>query len=389
MISTMNKKIFFLLAILCFNALSAFPLMRISGLVQYGDHIDRERLELLEDRHTVRLLPRLRYETVGRYTIRNIGDAYQAKLGILFHGIGTTPFPLEEGIQFFVEGQQVHHTEREYFGEFVMGETVVQRNAASAWALIEITFPENSIVTVEVRYVNRVTWRPDAITLTRYLEQNLFPGLSHWNGQTAFSVTVINDSRLGNRVEYFWIGNIEFHSIHDNRRLHTMEYLRHIPEPETNLMRITRVNENTFTMEFTGEFLEHYQRGLTLHFVILGGFFPPFIILCSYAHFIVLGSFYGDERNLPGGNISERKLGPYEFIFFTNNQLRVMRNAFFAQYGFIFTSEELATLFRSLEAIDFFSEGYIPNPNFHEGMLTDIDRANIAIIQRLEALVRD
>jgi hypothetical protein len=56
-----------------------------------------------------------------------------------------------------------------------------------------------------------------------------------------------------------------------------------------------------------------------------------------------------------------------------------MRNAFYAQYGYIFDSKDLQNMFEDVSI-------YTPNPDFHEDMLTEIDRANIETIRRLEEL---
>ena len=95
-----------------------------SGLIQYGNNIDYEWLELLEVRQIVRFTGGLGYSITGIYTIRNSGEAYQATLGILFVNTGGWEAPSEMGINFTVDGRQVQFTERVVPGRFVMEETI-------------------------------------------------------------------------------------------------------------------------------------------------------------------------------------------------------------------------------------------------------------------------
>jgi hypothetical protein len=70
-----QKKYVVMLLLLGINASFIFGShFRISGLVQYGKDIDRERLELLEDREAIRFIERLNYEVTSTYTIRNSGN---------------------------------------------------------------------------------------------------------------------------------------------------------------------------------------------------------------------------------------------------------------------------------------------------------------------------
>jgi len=143
-------------------------------------------------------------------------------------------------------------------------------------------------------------------------------------------------------------------------------------------MEVIRTSGNTFLIEFTQEYVERFNRGMVLYLRRLGrNERQPFVSVGSLPPYVSFGPCSG-----LGGNIAERELRPYELILLTNNQLRVIRNAFFAQHGFIFRSPDLANTFGNMR-------DYIPNPYFSEDMLTEIDRRNIAIIQRLEVLIQD
>jgi len=385
MVLTEKKKMFFIV-VLVLNAILAYSQLHPSGLMQYGESIDRERLELLESRQAVSFVGRLRYSITGTYIIRNSGYEYQSTLGILFSGLRTTPLLVVAEIKFFVDGNHVQHIEREYFGKFVMGETTVEQNMlATTWALIDVLFPENSIVIIQVQYETRfnVRHRETSMSYNTILEIGPFTNLDYWRGPTKFSLEVIN--RPDNSAS--WIRNIRFFHATDSRNdINTGIYLRNLQSLQTtDLMRIQRLNGNTFKIDFTEEFSNNYQRRFVIDTSSLADMEAG-----SFLNFIYPERTVSFFNGISGRGLSTQELEPYEFIFLTNAQLRIMRNVFFARHGFIFQSADLIDIFTNwfihpLPNAVF----YVPNPNFHEGMFTDAERANIAIIQRLEALVRD
>lgn len=376
-----NKKLILLTSAFFLNTVLTFSIVTPSSLMQYGDNIDKERLHLLESRKIIRFLGDFSFFAYSTYIINNIGDEYHATLGVLFSAFMSTPSFHITDIQFLVGGMKVQHIERETFGEFIMGETRLESpGLANAWALIDVLFPESNTVIIQVQYRMRFntqharTW----VSYNAPFRFDHFANIDAWKGPTQFSLEIINQSKTSNHIEPNWITNIDFfHSTNQRENIRTAEYLFYLQELESDLMQIQRLNENTIRIDFTEEFMNSYRRGFTIDIGVwtleLGGFFS--------LHGREIGlSFIRGAR----GNISRRELSPYELIFFTSRQLRVMRNMFFARHGFVFQSEELTNMFNSLGEFVF-----QPNPNFHERMLTDIDRANISIIQRLEAMVGD
>ena len=418
MVVTANKKLMLLAVAVVINASLGFGLpwyYTISGLVQYGENIDRERLELLEDRQVIQITGDHSqfkdYFITGTYVIRNSGDAYQATLGILFdEWQGDRPSSAVTEIRFFVDDRQVDYIETNRTDGVVMGESerrLVQN--ATTWALIQVLFPESSIVTIQVQYKNRFTGTYAGSLRSCLLAYNpvvlsYFPELLYWKGLTKFSIEIINDFISENNVEHYWISDIVFEPImrfHQNeygdwinnviyndiitlRRkslLRTCEYLTGLQELTTELMKIYKINGNTFRIDFTERFMNIYNRGIIINFNIWGGrssahaYVEPNIISKE----IILGFIFNNA------NISQRRLAPYELVFLTNNQLRIMRNAFYARHGYVFNSKEIRNMF---DIFDYSNERrfYEQNPDFHEGLLTEIDRANIETIRRLEAL---
>jgi hypothetical protein len=351
---------------------------------------------LLEDREVIRFFEITDYEVTGIYTIRNSGSEYRATLGILLSAESTSNLhPEDVRLQFFVNNEKAGYTAIENDWSVSYENEVIETPMTSTcWALIDVIFPVNSVTTIEVRYVNDLYYGPrlEGARHSYSMSYNRdrwfhFPELLYWRGPTKFSVEVINDSRDSDNesMEYCWISNIAFPSVADNIRqiwyvpnvLHSKEYLQGLNDLDTNLMKISKKNGNTFQIEFKEEYFENYLRSVILFVDTRGRGGSPYFYFDSYSDNIIL-DFFHENRNIPYRNISKRELAPYELIFLTNSQLRVMRNAFYAQYGYIFRSEEIQNII-----------GLSPNPNFHEGMLTATDRANIAIIQRLEALARD
>ena len=346
---------------------------------------------MLEDRQIIRLTSataNLRYEVTGTYIIRNSGPEHQATLGILISQLhGPPPSHVGLEMQFFVDGRQFQYTvsSPERSGVLVIGERLFETpQLSNTWVLIDVTFPQESLVAIEVRYSNYSSFSSlgGALSITFNTSRaHIFTELVDWSGLPRFSIEVINDSRDSNGIEEFWVSNILFRSIHSpsTSRMFILPFLQTVSQrPADRFMEVFRTSENTFLIEFTQEYVERFDRGMTLYLRRLGRHeSQPFVSVGSLPPYVSLGPLTG-----LGGGISRRELRPYELILLTNNQLRVMRNAFFAQHGFIFRSQDLANIFGNMR-------GYIPNPYFHEDMLTEIDRRNIAIIQRLEALIQD
>jgi len=74
----------------------------------------------------------------------------------------------------------------------------------------------------------------------------------------------------------------------------------------------------------------------------------------------------------------DSKLTEPELANMSKGLLRLMRNAIYARHGRIFNSYDLQYYFDN-------SPWYKPNPNYSDDLLTDIDKYNIALIQKYEA----
>jgi len=390
MVLTFRKRTIFLFAIFFLNTLFAFTINTPSSLLQYGENIDWERLHLLENRQIIRFIGGFSFSVDDTYVIHNTGAVHQITLGVLLHGWMNHLSPAAVEMRFFVDGIQVQYIVREHFNEFIMGETRLESLGSSyTWALIDVLFPAHGTVTIQVQYRMRFnatlarTWL-QYNTLFRTRTNPFFANMDYWRGPTRFILYINNDTIAHDNIEGHWIYNIQFYHREDKRRdISTMEYLLELQRLQTDLMNIQRISGTLTRIEFSETFMQNYRRSFTIGLRDWEGEWIPYVGWSYPDREIGLRFFEGIR-----GNISRRELSPYELIFLTNNQLRVMRNIFFARHGFIFQSLDLQNIFAKLN----FSPDvrfHVPNPNFHEGLLTDIDRANIAIIQRLEALAGD
>ena len=75
--------------------------------------------------------------------------------------------------------------------------------------------------------------------------------------------------------------------------------------------------------------------------------------------------------------LSEELIKQQDLFFLSNDQLRLLRNAFYAIHGYDFKSQDLKEYFSGFS-------WYKPNPNFSESDFTEIERKNIELIRQME-----
>ena len=83
-------------------------------------------------------------------------------------------------------------------------------------------------------------------------------------------------------------------------------------------------------------------------------------------------NIYFNEKEL-----SEELIKQQDLFFLSNDQLRLLRNAFYAIHGYDFKSQDLKEYFSGFN-------WYKPNPNFSESDFTEIERKNIELIRQME-----
>jgi len=347
------------IAVFFLNTALAFSI-ETSGLLQYGENTDRHQLVLLENRKMVNLGGNYLHNpfVTGTYVIHNRGGEYASTLGVLFRGlrgVDDWPSPTEAGIQFTVNGIHILHTERIDIAKFVMGDRIVEQPAViNAWTLIDVVFPENSITTIQVWYRTAFSegglrsLRRDGsawVLFNTFSEIDPFANMGYWRGPTKFSIEILNDPASGNDIEGDWISSmVFFHAEDGGKNIDTREYLQRLQSLETDLMSIQRLNGNTIRIGFTEKFMNNYRRGFAIETRSWTAELGAYISYFMPSGEIALGFL----RNDVAANISQRVLAPYELIFLTNSQLRLVRNAFFARHGFAFQSSDLQRAFNHL-----------------------------------------
>ena len=83
-------------------------------------------------------------------------------------------------------------------------------------------------------------------------------------------------------------------------------------------------------------------------------------------------TIYSKDRNL-----SQEVIEQKELFYLSNNQLRLLRNAFYAIHGYHFKYQDLQNYFTKFM-------WYKVNPNFSESDFNEIERKNIALIREME-----
>ena len=352
----------------------------LSGLAWFNSYDPgKEILELINEMATLNIISgsanNRRAKIIQEYEIKNIGEAVTVNIGLIVvpESSGT---PVPHDLQFWVNGIEHEHIVR--LQEQVYMDNGELWNRRVNWALINVDFPAGQNISIKIQYTNTfdgIFFHDTGGTgiLYKHLGNNLSRHVG-WKGTPGFTVIIGNYHIETKSFEREWINNITFFP---KRGLAKTQY-----SPEL-LYQKTKLNGNTWELQFTDLFLQNYERNIYIETLVWGA---------ELGGFIVMGSGMIQIRNRTGERprsleISNLVADEERFFFLTNRQLRVLRHAFFARHGAPFDDPMLRSYFDrplSMSAL-LFEE----NPDFHEGMLTDIDLANIATIDRLLALAED
>jgi hypothetical protein len=242
--------------------------------------------------------------------------------------------------------------------EFELSRVEMPDGGGFPFAYITVVFPpgKTTKLCVNSETGGSQIYNPDKKQFSNYLIK----------GVPRFTVTLQNyymvDSEhadLG--IEECWIQDIELKGTHNS----IISILKENPSLSNEYFTIRKTGANAWNIEFTPKYFSVYP-GRTY-------------ISVSF------GEWGWDELGGLEFNCEE-KLAPYQYIFLTDKQLQVIRNAYYARHGYIFKNTALKKMYTDLTKKTFGGINYQENPNFSESMLTEIDRANIATIQRLEAM---
>ena len=222
---------------------------------------------------------------------------------------------------------------------------------------IEIEFSAYEIKIIRVYDLSNVTYTTKYNEHEKQLYDFNFKGKSQFT--TRITNRFLNYERPYYNIEMYWIKDIFFY----RSGVSIISVLEQKGSLNNDLFDIRKENENTWEIIFTESFVEKYYSnlGYKVELVMWGAEIEGFYI-----------------------NYNQR-LSPYQFIFFTNRQLQVARNAYYARHGYIFKNQNLRRMYEN-DPPGYGYLNYIPNPNFYEDMLTETDKANIEIIKNIERL---
>jgi hypothetical protein len=350
----MRRGSFFLFILLCIANLYTYAQTNTqSSFTVYGISAAAENdLELVE--YYVNMVMDSQYYSEGysrgyfqEYVFYNNGDVpHKVGLGVWYQYEGDIPTEL-----FRINGIKVQH-QQDYANKMGV-------SAVGFFAFIEVVFPVRENVKITV----------DDLSYISNLDNSFI-----FKGSPRFTATIGNQWIRGRpyfEIEEYWINDIFFNS----RTESLVSMLEERGSLSNDLFTIHKTDGSTWGIVFTRRFVDAPRSTLASDI--------------EWGKWGRTGGFYNPLWENRGFVFdSEEKITPYQYIFLTNRQLQVVRNAYYARHGYMFRNTALGSMYecRELSSRRFGNIHYRENPNFTEAMLTETDRANIAIIQRLEAL---
>jgi hypothetical protein len=341
----------------------------VSSLVQYPPQEKNDALILTKEH--IKIKTNGSQNIVCEYIIKNLSEIYETTLGIAINtwSAELPRHPIPKDFQLMIN-------DKEYKYEILENNNISENSFSHLenWVIVNYIFPANSETIVLIQYTNPLgpydTQREPGIN---YNDSVLFNDDIYWEDTPEF-ILEIDNSYIGNgeSAELFWISDIVFKKKKQSNYYNSLflsQYLIDLQELNDNLFTIQKTSPTTWRIDFTQQFVKQYERSFS---IIPKYWVEELGAYCYIGNGIQLTSLKNEEAY-----ISLRNLGPYEFIFLTNKQLAIMRNAFYAQYGYVFTTETMKKAF--------------PNQlktYFSLDMLTEIDKANIETIQQLERMVQ-
>jgi hypothetical protein len=300
------------------------------------------------------------YYCDARYTIKNNGSATQQTIGIAVFFEGNETFGVVP--EFLVDGRikeyRVEMIDDKY--ETPIGSLV---DNSRFWLLIDVDFPENSSVTVQVKYRNCLRSAGDVEYKDVLAYGPDYTSPYTWDGDTLYTMTIENKSN-----NYFWITDIQFYDskgILKEKKFREMGFLFTVIDEVTTSIQISRLRFSD----------KRYA-------------YPVIIHLSSLYYGYTQEQLFFDFniRNANGIPVSKKLLDKDTLLLFTGEQLRILRNIFYAQYGYKFTDPKLKGLFNGDKCLPYSQIQNVKGTIFNESLITDFERANIEIIKGMEAL---
>jgi hypothetical protein len=292
------------------------------------------------------------------YVIRNEGEECVVTIGVVFD--------IDRDDHDFVPNELkflVNDTLKEYRIEY-------NRLYVPAWtydeclATIDVTFPHYEEVSINLSYKNNI-WDFSMAEIGIKFDSHT----SNWGSIAPLYLSIENNSN-----DEVWITNIEMLTSDGSENFYVFSY------HQIN-------NKNGYL-----NILNYPYRGVSppsayyLDLVIANE--KKINILLDYPVERTINILWHDYDSIwAWKNIvfADSKIYFHNLVLFTANQLRIMRNAIYAKYGYIFQDRDLQQLF---ETVPFSQIRNIVSEVFDDSLITEVDRANIETIRQMEMIKR-
>jgi exonuclease I len=229
----------------------------------------------------------------------------------------------------------------------------------------DVEFPQNIPVTIRVRYHNFVD--PYAYMARGRISYGLDGSYGEppycWNGPAEYTVVLENRSR-----DFFWITGI----------LGIMPQKNLLDEDLAKLgVEYTVIGENITSLRLT-PLIQNKNRRVRIDLsTVFHGYSGDNLLFDYIPH-------HANDDN--GIKVSKQIVNPYKLLLLTSGQLRILRNAFYAQYGYVFQDPELRDLFQEIPEKADKPIQDAKSSTFSDSLINPVERENIRIIRELESL---
>lgn len=350
--------------IICPNivmATSYVDMYMIGGLTSYPDGKPIEGITLTNETVKIVMIKDDTYLNNTKYVFTNtVGDRKCQMCISLVSTVQGGEIAIPKNIQFTVNGKIVPYkvtksiNDRDYW-------------KVDYWYYIDVEFISGAATEITTSYSSYLLTGVRGMII-RCAINGSYPD---WSDNATYTVYLEHEME-----DYYWISNIAFVDRVDNTKSCDLNKdLQKLDKLETDGYTIHKLGDGKWKIDFNQSFIKQYNDEF---YIKILDTYTPYSYFDLYPKTGVRLSYLDTDAS----NISGRILGRYELMFLTNTQLKIMRNAFYARYGYIFKDAYLNNFFH----VECDNIKYKENPNFKESMLNDVERFNAATIKKLEAL---
>jgi hypothetical protein len=302
------------------------------------------------------------YYTDTEYIIKSERGSHVQTIGITSNFGSEYDCGFPSSLEFFVDGKK-----REYMVTLNRNYTDETHFYLEYQLTIDVSFHEDIPVSVRVVYDNYLISEHDETRKNILCGTNSFyKDRSYtWNNNVEYVLLLENRSN-----NLFWVSDIiignKINLLDIDLFKTGVEYT--IIDDHTTKLRLKPVMQN--------------ENNNKIHLkIILSSIF------CAFSDGSLKFDFIPHDAD--GIPVSKEILKPYKLLLLTSGQLRILRNAFYAQYGYAFRDTELREMFQKIPGN---ADKPILNAKssvFSESLFNQIERENIRIIRELETLRTD